>query len=75
LAPKRGWLLDHRKVELEELSMSTNLEGFSWKGYGRPDCKLTLRINPDPHTRAEALIHEWHAETGERAQTAFPKTC
>jgi len=50
-------------------------DGINWKGYGRPDCKMTLRINPDPHTRAEALIHEWHAETGERAQTAFPKTC
>jgi len=41
-------------------------DGINWKGYGRPDCKLTLRINPDPHTRAEALIHEWHAETAER---------
>lgn len=45
--------------------MSTNLEGFSWKGYGRPDCKLTLRINPDPHTRAEAMVHDFHADVAE----------
>jgi hypothetical protein len=36
-----------------------------WKGYGRPDCKLTLRINPDPGTVAETMIHDFHAEVAE----------
>ena len=44
---------------------SISWDGINWKGYGRPYCKLTLRINPDSHTWKEALIHEWHAETAE----------
>lgn len=41
------------------------MDGINWKGYGRPDCKLTLRINPDPHTRAEAMVHDFHAGVAE----------
>lgn len=37
------------------------MDGINWKGYGRPDCKLTLRINPDPNTRAVAMVHDFHA--------------
>jgi len=42
-----------------------DLSKINFRGYGRPDCKLTLRINPDPHTRAEAMVHDWHAEVAE----------
>lgn len=38
---------------------------YNWTGYGRPDCKLTLRINPDPHTRAVAMVHDFHADVAE----------
>jgi len=41
------------------------MDRINWKGYGRPDCKLTLRINPDPHTRALALVHDFHADIAE----------
>lgn len=36
-----------------------------WKGYGRPDHKLTLRHVPDKRTAEAVLIHEWHAEVAE----------
>ena len=42
------------------------MDGIDWKGYGRPDCKLTLRvINPDPQTRAVAMVHDFHADVAE----------
>jgi len=36
-----------------------------WKGYGRPDQKLTLRLAPDAATLREAMAHEVHAEVAE----------
>ena len=38
----------------------------NWKGYSRPDCKLTLRITPDAHTVANAMIHDFHAAVAEK---------
>lgn len=37
----------------------------NWKGYGRPDNKMTLRLNPDPLTVAEAKLHDFDADVAE----------
>lgn len=37
----------------------------NWKGYGRPDNKLTLRHAPDAQTVAASMVYNFHDDVAE----------
>ena len=39
---------------------------YNWTGYGRPNCKLTMRLNPDALTVARQQEEEFHSAVAER---------